>query len=258
MNLVSKTGIALFALIMQIAPLFAAEPIRHHMEYQVRLSGFALANASFDTEIHPNDATITGKFVSIGLANLFTGAEGENVVKGKIANNRFWPETYKSVYQSGKDKTVTEISFDKGKVTGSSVNPPRKDFPENWIKITPEDLKAVTDPVSGLIISAKSNVCPTRIQVYDGEIRMDLKLVPKGQKHFKTTGFDGMVEVCGVEFSPKAGYRADRDDLIELSKSKRIEVWFARADKVDAYAPVYIQIPVRYGQFTVTATKFGS
>jgi len=137
MNLTSKTGIGLLALTMQIAPLYAAEPIRHHMEYQVRLSGFALANASFDTEINPKDATITGKFISIGLANLFTGAEGENVVKGKIANDRFWPETYKSVYRSGKDKTVTEISFDKGKVTSASVDPPRKDFPDNWIKHHP-------------------------------------------------------------------------------------------------------------------------
>ena len=258
MNLFSKTNIVIAAMALQFTPLFAAEPIRHHMEYQVRLSGFALANASFDTEILPKEATITGKFVSIGLANLFTGAEGENKVKGKISNNRFWPETYKSTYRSGNDKTVTEISFDRGKVMSSSVNPPRKDFPENWIKVSPEDLKAVTDPVSGLIISAKSNVCPTKIQVFDGEIRMDLKLLPKGQKPFKTAGFDGMVEVCAVDFTPKAGYRADRDDLVELSKSKRIEVWFARADKVDAYAPVYIQIPVRYGQFTVTATKFGS
>lgn len=258
MQKLSATTLAIVSSLFAGSHLQAAEPIRHHMEYQVRLSGFPLANATFDTEIHEKNARISGKFVSIGLANLFTGAEGENEVLGSISKDRFWPETYKSVYKSGKDTTRTTITFKKGQVVKSEVDPPRKDFPENWIKVTEEDLKAVTDPVSGLIISTKSSVCPTTIRVYDGEIRMDMKLVSKGQRAFKTVGFDGMVEVCRVDFSPKAGFRADREDLIELSKSKRIEVWFARADKVDAYAPVYVQIPVRYGQFTVTATKFGS
>jgi hypothetical protein len=229
------------------------------MEYKIRFSGIPLANASFDTEIGAQTATISGRFLSVGLANFFTRAEGENTVRGTIKNQRFWPETYESAYRSEKEKRKTRISFDKGNVIETSVVPARTTYPANWIKVTPEDLKSVTDPVSGLIISGKSPVCAgRRIQVYDGEIRMDLTLVSKGQKPFKTEGFDGQAEVCGVAFAAKAGYRAGRSDFAELQKSKRIEIWFARADKVDAYAPVYVQIPVGYGQLTVTATKFGS
>lgn len=235
----------------------AADTVRHHMEYQVRLSGFPLAKASFDTEVTAAKATITGKFVSIGLANLFTGAQGENRVEGSISKNRFWPENYKSVYKSGKDTTVTKISFSKGNVVSATVDPPRKDFPENWIKVTADDLKTVTDPVSGLIVSSKTAPCPKSIRIFDGETRMDLVLKPKGEKNFKTEGFDGPVQVCAVDFTPKSGFRANRDDLQELKNSKRIEVWFAKAGNVEAYAPVYLQIPIRYGQFTVTATKFG-
>ncbi|MEN9895484.1 MAG: hypothetical protein RIR97_1336, partial [Pseudomonadota bacterium] len=98
---------SLFARVAGIVLLFlplslsakAAEPIRHHMEYKIRFSGIPLANASFDTEIGAQTATISGRFLSVGLANFFTRAEGENTVRGTIKNQRFWPETYESAYR---------------------------------------------------------------------------------------------------------------------------------------------------------------
>jgi hypothetical protein len=55
---------------------------------------------------------------------------------------------------------------------------------------------------------------------------------------------------------PKSGYREGRAD-IEYLKSISMEVWFAKAENMDLYAPVYARIPTKVGPVYITATKYG-
>jgi Protein of unknown function (DUF3108) len=235
----------------------AAEKLRHEMAYSVSLSGILLARASFVTEIDNTRAKISGSFRSAGLASVFKDISGDNIVEGHVLGKKFDVKHYASHYVDGKNTISTEITYTKGNVKSTVVEPARKDFPDNWIKIMPDDLKLVSDPVSGFIVSSDQPPCSRTVRMYDGESRLDLALYPKGEKSFKTDGFDGKVQVCGVKFRAKAGFRADREDFAKLAKNKRIEIWYAKAESVKAYAPVYVTLPIDYGQLTVKATHFG-
>ena len=57
---------------------------------------------------------------------------------------------------------------------------------------------------------------------------------------------------------PKSGYRKGRDDVDYLRKLETMEIWFAKAESVNVYAPVYVRIPTSYGAVTIWATRFGS
>ena len=118
-------------------------------------------------------------------------------------------------------------------------------------------MRAVVDPISGLIIPAGSNVCSKTLPIFDGESRMDIKLVDKGSRPFSTRGFEGEVKVCGVRFVPRSGYRKGRRDVEYLRQLTTMEIWFAKADTVAVYAPVYARIPTKLGPVTVSATRFG-
>ena len=36
-----------------------------------------------------------------------------------------------------------------------------------------------------------------------------------------------------------------------------MEVWFAKSDTVNVYAPVYIRVPTTVGNLQINATRFG-
>ena len=95
------------------------------------------------------------------------------------------------------------------------------------------------------------------LPIYDGESRMDLVLSSKGEKSFSTKGFSGDTVVCGVRYIPKSGYRKGRKDIDYLRGSKAMEIWFAKAEGVNVYAPVYVKIPTQYGTLTISAVRFG-
>jgi hypothetical protein len=61
-----------------------------------------------------------------------------------------------------------------------------------------------------------------------------------------------------VRFIPRSGYKKGRKDLVYLSKSNRMEIWFAKAAAANVYAPVYVRIPTEYGTVTITAVKYSS
>lgn len=84
---------------------------------------------------------------------------------------------------------------------------------------------------------------------------MDLVLSSKGSKPFSTNGFKGEAIVCEVRYVPKSGFRRGRSDIEHLKKTP-MEIWFARAEGANVYAPVYARIPTSMGQVYVKAAKY--
>jgi hypothetical protein len=37
-----------------------------------------------------------------------------------------------------------------------------------------------------------------------------------------------------------------------------MEIWFAKADAANVYAPVYVRIPTQYGPVTITAVRYSA
>ncbi|WP_438751982.1 DUF3108 domain-containing protein [Pararhizobium sp. O133] len=234
-----------------------AVEVTHNTDYSIALAGLPIAKASFHTELKANRYTISGTMNSAGLADLFAETSGQTSVSGTVGRDRLSASEYKVRYRTGKKGRDIDVQFRNGDVTSASMKPARK-IPKNWVPVTKADMRNVVDPLSGLIFPADTRVCPKSVPIFDGESRMDLKLSAKGTKPFKTEGFQGDVIVCGIKFVPKSGYRKGRDDVDYLRKLETMEIWFAKAESVNVYAPVYVRIPTSYGAVTIWATRFGS
>ncbi len=160
------------------------------------------------------------------------------------------------IYTEGRKTRTYNVSYRNGDVVSTTVTPEPKERPPTWIPIGDGDLHSVLDPLSGLIFPDGAQICPSRIPIYDGESRLDLVLSPKGTKPFSTQGFKGDATVCEVRYVPKSGYKRGRSD-IEFMKKATMELWFAKADGANVYAPVYARIPTKVGDVYVTAVKYG-
>ncbi|HVK90599.1 MAG TPA: DUF3108 domain-containing protein [Mycoplana sp.] len=238
------------------APAPAAE-VRHLTDYSIRLSGFPVATASFRSQFDGSRYSISGRMDSSGLAEILASTHGTTSVSGTVSGGKLQAARYSMSYRSGKKARAIDVTFRNGNVVSASLRPDRRRRPDNWVPVRAGDMRAVIDPISGLIIPASSNVCSKTLPIFDGESRMDIRLVDKGSRPFSTNGFEGEVKVCGVRFVPRAGYRKGRRDVEYLRSLTTMEIWFAKAQSVDMYAPVYVRIPTKLGPVTVSATRFG-
>jgi hypothetical protein len=254
----SHFGKCLLATALAIgAPVLGhAEELRHETAYRVSLAGIPIARADFRTDVVDKHFTIKGEVNSSGLADLVTTISAHADISGQVGPNRLETDRYTLDYTSGHKHHVYDVVYKDGNVTSTTTTPEPK-RPNNWIPVSPEDLRAVLDPISGLIFPANTNICAQTLPIYDGETRMDLKLSPKGSHPFSTDGFHGITTVCGVHFTAKGGYKKSRTDFEYLSKSNDMEIWFAKAEAMNVYAPVYVRIPTKYGTVTITAVKYG-
>lgn len=236
-------------------PLGSAE-IRHVSEYDISLGILPIAKASFASEFNSSDYKITGTFKSAGIVNIISRISAETSVSGRMQADKLQADRYNLVYSAGKRTRIYDVEYRNGNVTETTVKPEPTRNPETWIPVTDKDLRAVLDPLSGLIFPGDAKVCPSRLPIYDGESRMDLVLTPKGTRPFSTDGFKGEAIVCSIRYLPRSGFRRGRSDIEYLRKTP-IEIWFAKAQSVNVYAPVYAVIPTRMGQVYVTAVKYG-
>ena len=239
------------------AGVAGAAEVEHVTDYSIRLAGFPVATASFRSEFDGRRYTISGRMDSAGLADILSSTHGTTTVSGTLSDGKLRASRYSMSYRSGKRARAIDVTFRNGNVASASIRPERRRSPENWVPVRAGDMRSVIDPISGLIIPATKNVCSKTLPIFDGESRMDIRLVDKGTRPFSTKGFDGEVKVCGVRFVPKAGYRKGRRDVEYLRKLTTMEIWFAKADPVDVYAPVFVRIPTSLGPVTVSATRFG-
>lgn len=258
MNLSTVFAASVFstALALMPGPGQAAE-IEHRTDYTIALGILPVATVSFRTAINKKTYTISGELNSAGLADIISRTRGQTSVSGIIGDDYLQATQYSVSYVSGKKGRDISVRFKNGNVTSATMKPERKRPPESWIPVTARDMRSVLDPISGLIIPAGSRVCPKTLPIFDGESRIDLKLVAKGVKKFTTKGFEGEAIVCGVRFVPKSGYRRGRDDVEYLRRLASMEIWFAKADAANVYAPVYARIPTKVGPVIVSATRFG-
>ena len=236
-------------------PSMAAET-RQVSQYSITLGILPIATASFSSEFDGGQYKINGTFKSSGIADIISKVSAETSVTGRIDGQKLQADRYNLVYNVGKRKRVYDISYSNGNVTDTKITPPPRRNRENWVPVTDKDLRAVLDPLSGLIFPADAKICPNRLPIYDGESRMDLVLSPMGTKPFAAEGFKGEAIVCSIRYTPKSGFRRGRTDIEYLRKTP-MEIWFAKADGANVYAPVYARIPTRMGPLYVTAVKIG-
>lgn len=235
----------------------ASDETVYRTQYRVTLAGIPIANASFVTEMTRQRYAISGTFSSAGIVDLLTSISAETNVSGRLRGGGLEATHYSLVYRKGKKVKVYDVQMRGGNVTHSEIKPPPKKYPENWVPVTASDLKSVLDPLTGLIVSDDSKVCRRTLPIFDGESRMDLVLSPNGKQKFSLGDTKVDAVVCSIRYVPKSGFKKGREDVEYLSKVSGMEIWFAKTNGMDLYAPVHARIPTRYGPVYITAVDTG-
>ncbi|MCA0255199.1 MAG: DUF3108 domain-containing protein [Proteobacteria bacterium] len=256
MKIVPRSALAIL-FCLGVAPQALSQSAgQHSTDYTVTLAGFTIAKASFNAILRDKDYTVLGRFRSAGIADLISEISGETSADGAIAGGKLVPDDYRLVYRKGKRSKVYEVKLKNGNIINTSITPPPRRDPVTWVAMRDSDFKRVLDPLTGLMIPGDAKLCSGAIPVFDGETRMDIVLSDKGKQSFGIGRKRVDVTTCSARYVPRAGYKRGRKD-IEFLKGAKMEVWFAKSDAVNVYAPVYIRVPTSVGDLKISATRFG-
>lgn len=256
--MIFATRLASLLAFLGLAPAvcLAQMPGRHVTDYTISLAGFTIARANFNAVLRETDYSIAGEFHTAGIAGLITTISGETSSEGRLSRGRLMPSDYRLVYRKGERSRIYDVTMRNGSVTRSTIEPPVRRDPATWIPVRAAHLRQVIDPLAGLLLPSEGKVCNGSLPVYDGETRMDIVLSDEGSRSFSIGRKRIDAVACSARYVPKAGFRRGRKDVEYLRKAA-MEIWFAKSDTVDLYAPVYVRIPTGSGTLTISATRFG-
>ena len=129
-----------------------AEPLRHRADFDIQLAGLPFARASFTSFRDDNLYEIEVNFKSSGVGQVVNDMQAELVSTGVIAESGLQSQRYYLQYRKGDRHRRYEADFKNGDVVATRIEPPRdRSKQRNWVPVTEDDLKSVTDPLAGLI-----------------------------------------------------------------------------------------------------------
>ena len=217
----------IFTLAGLLLPLpLQAEQLRHRADFDINLAGLPFAKASFESLRDDNLYEIEVNFRAAGVGHVVNDMTAELASSGVIEKSGLQAQRYYLQYRKGSRHRRFEAEFKNGDVIATRIEP------------------------------GENDPCRPLIPIYDGEARLDINLARKGEQEFKTEGFNGKVVVCSMRYTPLAGYRKGSREAEFLKRLNRMEIWFAKSDRMNVYAPVYFSVPTRFGTLTMKATRF--
>jgi len=237
----------------------AAGAQRFSADYAVSLFGLTLARTSFTSTVDGQSFSIKGTIASAGVARIIDDTKGTTTVNGRLTPSGAQPQSFLVAYTSGKKKKRTAIEFTGDTVSHTENIPPLKKQ-KNWVPLGPNDLKAVTDPLSLTLVKAESPnaVCSHTLKYYDGELRADIRLSYAGTAPYSVPGYSGEATVCSAHFVPVAGYRTTNSTLKYLRDKSKMKISFVPMGSTGIYAPIAASIGTKIGTVEVRAEKFTS
>ena len=125
---------------------------------------------------------------------------------GAVPSRTPRPVDYKFNYKQKtflkkKKLKALNIAFNDGAVSKVTFTP-RDELSAKAVPVTPEQLKSVLDPLSGVMALSLTDItkpCSQKLPIYDGKQRFDLVFTPKGRS--------GGDHVCGVRLVPISGHK---------------------------------------------------
>ena len=124
---------------------------------------------------------------------------------GLMTANGPVPQNYTFRYATSDKREAVEIRFQQRMVQDIIINPPSHPGARS-VPITAADLQNVVDPLSALVLLSQArpsrltsgDVCNKRLPIFDGKLRYDLVLSPKGTHSIERGKLRGTAYVCRV------------------------------------------------------------
>src|SRR5262249_37555300 len=167
--------------------------------------------------------------------SVFFGAvswQGVTSSYGLMTANGPVPQNYSFRYATNDRREAIELRFQQKMVQDIIINPPFHPSSRN-VPITAGDLQNVVDPLSAVVLLSQARLnrhggdaCDKRIPIFDGRIRYDLVLSPKGTRSIGGAGrLRGTAYVCRVGYVPIAGHKLGKQGGDYATGNTGIEVW---------------------------------
>jgi hypothetical protein len=201
--------------------------------------------------------SIEGSVATAGLGKIFDDTRATLLVTGRLSGERAVPTRAHTDYRHNKKKKKLTIKFAEGDVVGTEEVPPPKPRAEDWIPVTPAQLRSVVDPLSAFLVRADSpaDVCARPLRLFDGEMRVDLQLRHEETGSIRLSGYEGPAVTCSARFEPVAGYRAGKKSIKFMRDKSRISITFAPLGATGVYAPVRARVGTEIGTLALEARR---
>jgi len=191
--------------------------------------------------------------------------QGVTSSSGLMTANGPAPQNYVFRYQTGNRGETVELRFQQKMVRDILINPPARPG-ARAAPITAAHLQNVVDPLSALVLLSQARLakntgegaCNKRLPIFDGKIRYDLVLSPKGTRPIAGVGkLRGIAYVCGVRYVPIAGHKMGKPGENDYATGNTgIEVWLVPLPEAGLIVPYYVHVPTPAGTASLVTATF--
>ncbi len=243
----------------------AAAQGRLEAEYSASLAGIPIGRGNWIIEIQEGQYTAAASGTTTGILRFFTGARGTGAAHGTLNAGQPVPTSYGATISYDHKVDDVRMKLTGGNVTDYSVEPPLPPAPDR-VPVTDADRRGVFDPMTSMLNRVAGNgdpvspeACNRKVAVFDGRVRYDLHSDYRRIESVKAEkGYQGPAAVCGVYFTPVAGYVPSRPAIKFLVELRDAEVWLAPIAGTRILVPFRFSMPTPLGTGLLQATQFVS
>jgi Protein of unknown function (DUF3108) len=235
-----------------------AQPAKVRAVYDISFNGLNVGSFEFNSEADAHNYTLNGQAKVSALFGAFSWG-GETRASGKVVAESPKPDGFTFDFKSNSKAGAMKMGF-TGDTVSSVVHVPPLKVKDNVVPLQAQHLKGVVDPMSAVMLMSKGtseNPCTRRLPVFDGKLRFDLMLSPRGQVQIKdqqSGGQPAMGYVCRVKYIPIAGHKID-DETKFFSRSNEIEIILRPIPSANVFVPYQITIPTIAGPAVMTSRR---
>ncbi|MGP0088516.1 MAG: DUF3108 domain-containing protein [Xanthobacteraceae bacterium] len=231
--------------------------------YTASLWGLTIGSGSWQVTVDEDRYAIGANGGTSGVLRLFANGTGNGAVSGTVSGGHLVAAGYAMAITNDGSIDQIDMVFAASKV--KQVTPPPIPSPDR-VPLTDAHYHGVTDPLTGSLVRVggtedpvSPKACQGATAIFTGRIRFDVRREFKRMEHVQANeGYQGPVVVCGMYFTPIAGYNPGRASIKYLTQVKDMEVWLAPIANTRILAPFRVSIPTPFGLGVLQATEFVS
>jgi hypothetical protein len=254
---------AAFALILGLSSQAAQAQGKLEARYSGSLAGLPIGRGALVVDIHADQFTVSATGATGGLLRVFASGQGSSMAQGTVSGGQLVPGSYASKIVADKKTDDVRMLLAGGTVKEFIADPPTSPSPDR-VPLTDAHRKNVLDPMTASLIRVPGTgntfvpeACQGKIPIFDGRMRYDIQLAFKRLDRVKSErGYQGIVVVCAVYFSPVAGHIPDRAAIKYLVQQRDMETWLAPVAGTRFMAPYRISVPTPIGVGVLQASHF--
>ncbi len=254
-----RTFIAVAAMIVPVQRATAVDaswPNEVSAVYELSFNGFDVGTYKFTAHFNGKTYAAVGKSEVSALFGAFKWV-GNFSGNGALEPSGVRPLAFEMSYKTKKKVTSVKIGF-TGIGVSSVALVPNKPPAAETVKLKPENLRNVFDPMAAMIAMSDANAadaCHRTIPVFDGKQRYDLRLSFKGREPVTEQHPSGQPKelvLCRVKYVPIAGHKP-KDFVSPWIDYNNIEIALRAVPQAGIYVPYRVTVPSSLGNAVMTA-----